>query len=245
MRNSQLLRLVSVALTMALVGALPLISQQSEHQLRKTVTRTLELDYLLSLPEGYSDDGPAVPLVLFLHGAGERGSDLEVVKKHGPPKLVAAGQKIPAIVVSPQCPTDSWWNDRVDALIALLDEVEARYNVDPDRIYVTGLSMGGYGTWALLSAQPDRFAAAIPICGGGMTAMARRVASLPIWIFHGDADVVVPVEESERMAAALERFGSETAKLTLYPGVNHDSWTETYADPEVWSWLFAQQRSAP
>ena len=231
-------------LTFLLLAALPALTEQQSRKLHKTVTKTLELDYLLHVPEEYSADGPPTPLILFLHGAGERGDDLEVVKKHGPPKLVASGHNLPAIVVSPQCPRDSWWNDEVEALVALLDEIEEQYNVDEDRIYVTGLSMGGYGTWALLAEQPERFAAAMPICGGGMPLGARRLAEVPIWIFHGDADVVVPVEESERMAAALKRFGNESTKLTLYPGVNHDSWTRTYDDAAVWEWLFSQRRSS-
>lgn len=222
--------------------ALPVLGQQEKKTLHKTVTQTLELEYLLHVPENHREDGPPLPLVLFLHGAGERGSDLEILKKHGPPKLLASGQSIPAIVVSPQSPSGSWWNDQVDALVALLDEIEAEYNVDPDRIYVTGLSMGGYGTWALLAEQPERFAAAMPICGGGMAAMTRRLSEVPIWIFHGDSDSVVPVDESQRMSAALGRAGSEVARLTLYPGVNHDSWTRTYDDPAVWQWLFAQRR---
>ena len=179
-----------------------------------------------------------------MHGAGERGDDIEVVKKHGPPKLVDAGEDIQAIIVSPQCPTGEWWNNKVEALAALLDEIEASYRVDPDRIYVTGLSMGGFGSWALATEQPDRFAAIVPICGGAVLLSAFQLTKLPIWAFHGEADSVVPVEESRRMVEALQRFGSTQAKLTIYPGVNHDSWTQTYENPEVWEWMLSQKRSA-
>ena len=218
-------------------------SRQSHESFRATVSKEVALDYLLALPDGYSDDGDPWPLILFLHGAGERGSDLEKVKTHGPPKLVEAGQRIPAIVVSPQCPEDSWWTSHLDDLVAMLDDLEARLNVDPDRIYVTGISMGGYGTWALAALQPERFAAAAPVCGGGSgVATAVRVRDLPIWAFHGEADPVVPVEESQRIVDAIERFGGTKAKLTTYPGVGHDSWTQTYEDPKLWEWLFAQRR---
>jgi predicted peptidase len=237
------------AATLVAVLAAPVIAQQptgqtAEH-LSTTVTREVSLHYLLALPEGYSETDGSWPLVLFLHGAGERGSDLDAVKTHGPPKLIEAGEKIPAIVVSPQCPEGSWWTHHVDDLLALLDDLQGRLRVDPDRIYVTGISMGGYGTWALAARAPERFAAAAPVCGGGSAvATAIRVRELPIWAFHGDADAVVPVDESQRIVDAIERFGGSRAKLTVYPGVGHDSWTQTYEDPELWKWLLAQRRGA-
>ena len=214
---------------------------------KKRISRQVELDYLLHLPQGYdkSAKDQKWPLILFLHGAGERGSDLEIVKKHGPPKLIAAGKDIPAIVISPQCPTDEWWNDHIDGLLALLADVQKKHNVDPDRVYVTGLSMGGFGTWALLAREPQRFAAAIPICGGGSRLGLQRAANTPIWAFHGDADPVVPVDESTRLVEAMKARGAQNVKLTIYPGVAHDSWTQTYDDPAVWEWLFAQKRPGP
>ncbi len=234
--------LASLALVVAITTtAAP--AQQAARNFEHQISRTETIDYLLALPEGYSENGEAWPLVLFLHGAGERGSDLERVKLHGPPKLIAAGQSIPAIVVSPQCPQDQWWNAYAETLLALLDEVTATYNVDADRVYITGLSMGGFGTWDLASREPDRFAAAAPICGGGMMISAYRIGtSLPVWAFHGEADSVVPVEESQRMVDAMQRRGGN-ARLTVYPGVDHDSWTQTYDDPAFWEWLFAQSRT--
>jgi predicted peptidase len=214
---------------------------------KKRIAHQEELHYLLHLPQGYdrSAKDKSWPLILFLHGAGERGSDLELVKKHGPPKLIAAGKDIPAVVVSPQCPTDQWWNDHVEGLLALLDDVARKHNVDPNRVYVTGLSMGGYGTWALLSRAAERFAAAIPICGGGTRVGLQRAMNTPIWAFHGDADPLVPVDESTRLVEALKSRGAQNVKITIYPGVKHDSWTQTYDDPAVWEWLFAQKRSGP
>lgn len=205
------------------------------------VERTLVLDYLISLPDGYSETGESVPLLLFLHGAGERGSDIERVKVHGPPKLIERGDDLPAIVVSPQCPTGSWWTDHLEALRLLLDELIWKYNVDEDRVYVTGLSMGGYGTWALAARNPGRFAAAIPICGGGTFLEALRLRDLPVWVFHGLQDQAVPWEESQRMVDLIRGRGGEKIKLTIYEEADHDSWTKTYDDPAVWEWLFSQR----
>ena len=237
----------SLAGVVALLGGAAMLGAEQKPMTFKTkVSHRLELDYLLHLPSEYGD-GTAKdqrwPLVLFLHGAGERGSDLELLKKHGPPKLIASGRDIPAIVVSPQCPADQWWTDHLEALSALLDETARRHRVDPDRVYVTGISMGGYGTWALLAREAQRFAAAIPICGGGNRSGLVRAVELPIWAFHGEADPVVPLDETTRLVEALKRRGSSNVKLTTYPGVQHDSWTQTYDDPVVWDWLFAQRRA--
>ena len=127
-------------------------------------------------------------------------------------------------------------------LAALLDQIETDYRIDPDRIYLTGLSMGGYGTWSLASHQPERFAAIAPICGGGDTAQAHKIADLPIWAFHGDADSVVALAKTQEMIDAVTEAGG-TPKFTIYPGVGHDSWTATYNNPEFYEWLFAQQRN--
>ncbi len=142
----------------------------------------VELSYLLYLPQDY-DQRESWPLLLFLHGSGERGDNLELVKKHGPPKLVAEGRDFPFIIVSPQCPKDRWWEPI--ELLALLDDLAGKYKVDADRVYLTGLSMGGFGTWRLAFQAPERFAAIAPICGGGEKYWAKRMASLPVWAFHG------------------------------------------------------------
>ncbi len=217
---------------------------QDTGRIELTVTTTYALDYLISVPEDYDPQGDPLPLVLFLHGAGERGDDLNLVKKHGPPKMIEEGRAFPAIVVSPQCPTDSWWDDQVPALIALLDKIEGQYHIDRDREYLTGLSMGGYGTFALGAAQPNRFAALVPICGGGSRFVVHQLTHMPMWVFHGEADHVVPPEESLRLVQMLRAQGNRQVRLTTYPGVDHDSWTQTYANPEMWDWMFAQRRSA-
>ena len=148
-----------------------------------TVSRTVSAQYLISLPEGYGKADQKWPLVLFLHGAGERGADLELVKKHGPPRLIAEGKTFPFIMVAPQCPEGQWWSE--DVLIALLDKIENDYSVDRSREYLTGLSMGGFGTWRLAMLNPDRFAAIVPICGGGEDSLACSIKDVHAWIFHG------------------------------------------------------------
>ena len=201
---------------------------------------TVKLDYLLFLPEGYAkDEAKRWPLILFLHGAGERGSDVNKVKIHGPPKIVEGKKDFPFIVVSPQCPENAWWEPF--RLLALLDAIQAAYRVDPDRVYLTGLSMGGFGTWELAGRAPQRFAAIAPICGGGNPAMVRRMKDLPTWVFHGDKDPVVPVQMSDDMVEAMKKAGAEV-KYTRYEGFGHDSWTKTYENPELYDWLLSHRR---
>jgi predicted peptidase len=211
---------------------------QSPQKFEKQVA--VKLDYLLYLPEGYSKESEKKwPLIMFLHGIGERGTDVNKVKAHGPPKIVEKRKDFPFIVVSPQCPGDTWW--RPFDLNALLDEVVAKNNVDEDRIYLTGLSMGGFGAWDFASQYPRRFAAIAPICGGGNPASARRLRDLPIWVFHGDADRAVPVALSDAMVEALKKAGADV-KYTRYPGVDHDSWTQTYNNPELYDWMLSHKR---
>lgn len=215
---------------------------QTPERIEVTQERTLALDYLVAVPEAHDPDGAPVPVILFLHGAGERGDDLDRVKSWGPARMVEDGHDFGAVVITPQCPADTWWTDHVQTLELLLDHIEAAYNIDPDRIYVTGLSMGGYGTFALVARNPGRYAAAVPICGGGSFIDARRLGRLPIWAFHGDADNVIPVDESRRMIRYANASDGEHARLTEYEGVGHNSWSRAYADEAMWEWLFAQRR---
>ena len=198
--------------------------------------------YLLSKPEAYeADTAKKWPLVLFLHGSGERGTDLEMLKKHGPPKLIDAGQKFPAVVASLQCEPQQLWNPH--GVKALTDHLIRTERIDTARVYLTGLSMGGFGTWETAFEYPDTYAAIAPICGGAGVrwVQAERLAHLPCWIFHGDKDGAVPVEFSHKIHDALKKVGAPV-KLTIYPGVGHDSWTRTYDDAEFWKWLFAQKK---
>lgn len=179
------------------------------------------------------------PLLLFLHGSGERGRDLARVRSQGLPPRLDAGLSLPAYVLAPQCPDGVWWNPA--QLAALLDAVEAAHPSDPQRLSVTGLSMGGYGTWALALHQPERFSALAPICGGGDPSRAREIAHLPQWVFHGARDEVVPLAESERMVAALRAAGADV-RFTVYPEAGHDAWTPAYGEAELLPWLIEQRR---
>lgn len=207
--------------------------------MKRKITKTVTCNYLLYLPEGYPKAQEKWPLMLFLHGAGERGDSLDLVKKHGPPKLADQGKKLPFIVVSPQCPSNEWWS--VEVLDALLDEAVSKYRGDRDRIVVTGLSMGGFGTWNLAAAYPDRFAAIAPICGGGNPLEAYKLKNLPVWVFHGAKDRAVPLKSSQDMVDALNACGGNV-RFTVYPDADHDSWTATYDNPEFWDWMLKQKR---
>ena len=202
----------------------------------------VSLDYLVSVPTDY-EKKDSWPLLLFLHGAGERGNDLELVKKHGPPKLIDQGKAFPFVVVSPQCPKDGWWSAKPLELTALLDEIVAKYKIDQDRIYLTGMSMGGFGSWLLAAYAPDRFAAIVPVCGGGEASSVKRLTHLPVWAFHGAKDLVVPIKRSEEMVDALTKLKGDV-KLTIYPEAGHDSWTATYENPEVYEWLLQHKRKS-
>jgi len=202
------------------------------------VTVKMELGYLLFLPKDY-EKKKSWPLILFLHGAGESGNDLDKVKLHGPPKIVETKKDFPFIVVSPQSRRFGW---NPDALLGLLDHVVSKHRVDPERIYLTGLSMGGFGTWSLAARAPDRFATIVPICGGGNPDDAEKLKNLPIWVFHGAKDPVVPLARSERMVEAIKAAGGNV-KFTVYPEANHDSWTETYDNPKLYEWLLEHERN--
>lgn len=213
------------------------------------ISHSGEMRYLLYLPKG--DDMQSSkrwPLMLFLHGAGERGTNIQRVAIHGPPSLVKQGKEFPFIIVAPQCPEGERWQN--DSLLKLLEQVMAEHKVDAGRVYLTGLSMGGYGTWKLALAHPEKFAAIVPICGGGeyldallaSRTKAAALRSLPVWAFHGAKDTVVPLEESERMVNVLKKVGVKDVKLTVYPEADHNSWTETYNNPELYQWLLKQER---
>jgi len=213
------------------------------HALKLRTGHLAPLRYLVHLPPGA--DRPQArrfPTILFLHGAGERGDDLSLVEVHGPPKLVKTRPDFPFIVISPQCPAGTWWS--VPALDDLLNDVVKKYPIDPDRIYLTGLSMGGFGTWALATEYPDRFAAIVPICGGGDPRDAARLRDLPVWAFHGAKDSVVPLEASQEMVDALRKLGGRV-RFTVYPEAGHDSWTAAYASGELYEWLLQQRRGKP
>lgn len=237
MRIAALIVSVIVLSTGFAAADAPQAGQQQPAQVQRQLD--VSMKYLLYLPEDY-DQQERWPLLLFLHGGGERGDDLELLKMHGPPKLAAAGKQFPMIIVSPQCPPDERWQSVT--LLALLDDLSEKYNVDEDRIYLTGISMGGFGLWALAFDAPDRFAALAPICGGGETYWAKSIKHIPAWAFHGELDDGVPVRRSQEMVDALTAAGGDP-KLTIFPGVGHISWPTVYDDPEFYEWLLEQKRA--
>ncbi len=237
----------SVALSLCLLtaslsdeNASPTSKKQQEMKFEKRIMKTVRLNYLLYLPKNYSTK-EKFPLILFLHGAGERGDDLNKLKLHGIPKIVEQKEDFPFIAVSPQCPADSWWPLEIEALNALLDDVIRKYAVDKNRIYLTGLSMGGFGAWSLAIAHPEKFAAIVPICGGGDPSKVSVIKDIPVWVFHGAKDNVVKLEQSEKMVEALKQAGGNV-KFTVYPDAEHDSWTVTYNNPELYEWLLQQSK---
>ncbi len=255
MRNSTLLNIGVGLLAMAALTSAQTMtpaasaSGQVARQFHFRKTLDVEVNYLLFLPKGYDAKAEKRwPLMLFLHGAGERGTDVWKVTTHGPPKYVGTHPDFPFILVSPQCPERQIWSREV--LLGLLDEITRKYAVDPGRVYLTGLSMGGYGTWDLGLTHPERFAAIVPICGGGQIISvllssrdnAQALKTLGVWAFHGGKDPVVPLEESQRMVDALKKVGAQDVKLTVYPEAGHDSWTETYNNPELYDWLLKHER---
>lgn len=211
---------------------------QTHKRYDRQITRSYNLDYWIYLPRDYDRESRPWPLLLFLHGAGERG-DVEKAKKHGPAKQIEAGLDLPFIVVTPSCPAEKWWDP--DAIEYLMQDICTAYRVDEDRVYGTGLSMGGFGIWATAITYPRRFAAIAPICGGGSPYMAARISHIPVWTFHGTADPIVPLYESQRMVDALKTVGGDV-RFTIYPDAGHDVWTPTYDNPELYAWMLEQRR---
>lgn len=211
---------------------------QAAKVFEKEIKVRVRYEYLLSLPENYKSQ-KEWPLVLFLHGSGECGNELEMVKKNGPPKY-ADEKPYPFILVSPQAPEDHW---DIPSLNALVDSLIKEYRVDKDRVYVTGLSLGGGATWHLIASAPEKFAAAAPVCGWNPKAKtAEKIKNIPLWVFHGDKDKAVPLNHSKRMVDALASLGGAEVKFTVYPGVGHDCWNQAYAEPGLWEWLLGQRR---
>lgn len=238
------MRLLSLApwlsLALALLAAPAAGADPAATRLKpEEITVPASLRYLIYLPKDYRPDQGPWPVLLFLHGSGEMGMDLEKVKIQGVPRLIAAGQDFPYIVVAPQTPVRPW---NPQLLAGLLDEIERRYRVDSRRIYLTGLSMGGAGAWALAAYQPQRFAAVVPICGYGEGSSLLPVKELPVWTFHGAKDDVVPPSATENIVKALRDAGAHRIRVTIFPDANHNSWDPAYATPELWAWLAQQHR---
>lgn len=217
-----------------------------------------QLLYRILKPQDY-DPKKSYPLVVFWHGAGERGDNNTSQLVHGMDDFATDEMmaKYPAFVIAPQCPTGERWvnvswaadshqmeekpSESMRMSFELIDALQKEFSIDANRIYACGLSMGGFGTWDALQRRPNQFAAAIPICGGGDTAEAAELVNTPIWAFHGGADTVVKTQRSRDMIEAIKAAGGKP-KYTEYPNVGHNSWAQTFANPEVYDWLFAQHR---
>lgn len=215
----------------------------------KTLTKKVSLDYILTPPNGRNRVDKGLPLVIFLHGLGERGPDPNRVFVHGLAKLLKEGKTFPFpfLTLSPQCPAGTFWTEETDALHELIMMVVKKYGVDEKRVYITGLSMGGYGTYEMVARYPDLFAAAVPICGGILNKLVlRRLSQLPevpMWIFHGKLDDVVSVSESQTVYRVLRKAGWKSLHMTLYDDLRHDSWTRTYDNPEVYDFLMGHVKA--
>lgn len=250
--------LPAIILIGLLMGAALAAEDQVEpHEDREFETHVYEnkqgeqLPYRLLKPPDENLVKNGKPLLIFLHGMGERGNDNEKQLVHGRAMMQAAVNKHGAVVLAPQCPVnDTWsgWSDdsnkptsTAKLLLELLLQIEKQDDIDPDRIYIMGLSMGGYGVWSMIQRHPNKFAAAAPICGGGDSSKAEPIKNVPIWVFHGAEDEAVPVSRSREMIAALKQAGGDP-KYTEYPNVGHDSWLPAFKEPDLLKWLFAQQR---
>jgi predicted peptidase len=211
------------------------------HQLFEAeITRHAHLPYLLHTPQGQAP-AEGWPLLLFLHGFGERGLDYQTFEERLPSTLAARLPSLPYYVAAPICPADSFWLMELNALSGLLADLKARLRPDLRRIWLTGLSMGGAGAWWLATAEPHTFAALVPICGGGDNTRVAALKDLSVWAFHGDQDTIVPLSATVNTVEALNQAGGK-AKMTIYAGVDHDSWTPAYGEDALFAWLAEQAR---
>ena len=250
-------------LILLLIATKSVFSQEFKEEL--LVHQNDTLPYRILIPENYNSQSP-FPLLLFLHGAGERGSDNKSQLVHGSFLFKSEDfrSNYPAIVLFPQCPEKSSWanvkrnydmlndkkfdffkeiseNKQLIMVEKLLDFIEKKYSIDPTRRYVGGLSMGGMGTFELVARNPDYFAAAFPICGGGNPDWSDLLKTTPFWIFHGEDDGVVSVDFSRKMYEVLS-LEKASVRLTIYPDVNHNSWDNAFAEPDLMHWLFSNKR---
>ena len=262
MRGFRIVALLALLALMAGCTTTPTRSERGEFVAREVTVDGRAYRYQVFVPGRAAAPGEA-PVILFLHGSGERGEDNAKQLAVGlGPHVRAHADDFPAIVVFPQAPEGSEWNQVADMAFAQLDAATREFGGDPDRTTLTGLSMGGFGVWDYALRQPGRFAALVPVCGGLViprrpsmdvaavagaadpyAAAAARLHGIPAWIFHGAKDDLVPPEYSRRMEAALRAAGARDARYTEFPDANHNSWDPAYATPELWTWLFAQRRA--
>jgi predicted peptidase len=235
----------SSLLLFAWLGLVTIVRADDKHGFLDRVHKDAdgkEAKYVLFIPKDY-DGKKAYPLILFLHGAGETGTDGKKQAEVGLGKAIKEqADSFPFITVFPQSQKRNWKADSDDGkrALAILDETEKEYKVDKKRVYLTGLSMGGFGTWSMAEALPEKWAAIVPICGGGDPKTAEKIKNIPCWIFHGDADNAVKVERSREIKKALEAAGGKP-NYTEYPGVGHNSWDKAYATKDLYEWMLKQE----
>jgi len=217
-----------------------MVTGQHTQHVEKQIVKTVSYDLLVYVPNNIQSSTQRWPLIIFLHGSGERGSDPNKLKVHSLPSVVEGKEEFPFIVVSPQCAEGERWN--AEALNVMLDEVLERLPIDTNRVYLTGVSMGGLGVWKFAIAHPERFAAIAPVCGWGILEDIRKLKDTPVWVFHGAKDDVVPPSESEKMVQFLKKYGSEKVQFTLYPEANHNAWDVTYANPSLYDWFLQHKK---
>ena len=196
--------------------------------------------YLLYLPEKYDEKSTKKwPVILFLHGRGESRGPLSIVAKWGPPRMAARGDNLPYIIISPQCPADQRWTtpEQVKAILNLLAHISKSFPADSRRIYLTGLSMGGYGSWKLAAEHGNLFAAVAPVCGAGNPEDAEKLKDIPVWAFHGTEDRAVPYQRSLEMVEAIQKAGGNKVRFTTLKHIGHNSWSAAYATPELFEWF--------
>lgn len=214
-------------------------AQEIKNSLKTEVKKKVEIPYVLVYP---AEPKSAIPLIVFLHGSGERGSDLELVKAHSPFTYKNLIDE-PVAILAPQCPANQWWD--TEAVYTLIKEIQRKYKIDPARIYLTGLSMGGWGTWKLAMEHPELFAAVAPVCAPAdrvMKANIHQYKNLPIRIFHGALDDIVSPDNSIEMFQHLKKINPNNTELIIFPNDNHNSWDSTYSNPEFYRWMMSQKK---
>lgn len=245
-----------LTLSLFLMGVMFVAARTTKAQTQNVATgfinKTVTMDgatypYVVYVPRDYAP-GKKLPVILFLHGAGERGNDgLKQTQVGIGSALRMSSERFPALVVMPQCAAGQFWSDKMaEFALKALDQTVAEYSGDANRLYLTGLSLGGFGSFLIASQHPDKFAAVVPICGGvrgaDLKSVAEKLKDVPMWIFHGDADTVVPPVRSREMVEAIKAAGGTKVKYTEYPGIGHNSWDKAYAEKEMTDWLFAQKK---
>jgi len=209
------------------------------------ISGDISVPYLQYLPKRYKAEDKVTkwPLMIFLHGRGESNGPLDIVSMWGPPKKAKNGDKLPFILISPQCPKEDRWasDTQMERILKLITQIKKEFPIDDNQIILTGLSMGGFGSWELAAREPDMFAAVMPICGGGKPENATKLKDVNIWAYHGTEDSVVPYKFSVDMVEAIKKAGGKKIKLTSVKGAGHNSWSAAYEDRKVWKW-FAEQK---